>query len=532
MKFIVALFITALTTSFHFLHAQDIDLKWGLPVKKSRDIPSDVLGKDETGFYIIKGYRDVILEKFDYNMNLLWSKKIEIYLTKRDETTYENFAIINGKLIVFTSFYDSKTDTKKLFATHISPQGVIDTKLYEVNSFSNLASKNAVTYDLKISKKSHTILIFSNFREKSNEKESFHYKVMDENFVQKSQSFIELPYKGLNTYIEDYIIDNVGNIHLIYGVNLKKEEVGNRSNDDKIDFNYYVMSYYPATKEYKEYDLRVGNYVITGISIIIDDDSRYMYVPGFYSDKNINALKGTIISKIDLLNKKVVYAKEKEFDAAFLAVVYDKPLDDIEDLKKVEDPNDKKKAKGKEQLYNYDIVDLFVNENEEVVLVSEQYYVRVVTSHHTNSNGVTTTTTTYYYYYNNVLVTKFGSEGNRLWCSNIPKYQVTTNDGGFFSSIGVFTYNDVIYIIYNDNPQNGTGIASRQFRTKSPQKSQLAMVTVQSNGALKKRVLMPAPAAGKGIGTRPKFCEQVSDNEVILIGYQSSNYKLGKIELK
>lgn len=528
MKFIAALFITLFTT-FTILYAQDIDLKWGLPVKKSKAIPYDVLGKDETGLYILKGgVGDIFLEKFDHDMNFLWNKKIEIYLTKRDKTVYEGIALVNSKIIVFTSFYDGKADTKKLFATHISPAGVIDTKLYEVNSFDNLASRNAVTYDLQVSKKNNSILIFSNFKEKNIEKERFHYKVIDENFIQKSQSFIELTYAGINTYIVDYVIDNVGNIHMVYSVNLKKEEAGNKSNDDKIDFNYYILSYYPATKEYKEYDMRVGNYVITGISIIIDEDSRYMYVPGFYSDKNINALKGTIISKIDLINKKIVYSKEKEFEPSFLAVVYAKPLDDDDDKK----TTDKKKTKGKEQLYNYDIIDLFVNDNEEVVLVSEQYYVRVVTTRHTNSNGVTTTTTTYYYYYNNVLVTKFGSGGDRLWCSNIPKYQVTTNDGGFFSSIGVFEYKDVVYVIYNDNPQNGTGIASKQYRTKSPQKSQLAMVSIGRNGELKKRVLMPAPAAGKGIGTRPKFSEQVSDNEVILIGYQSANYKLGKIELK
>lgn len=526
MKFISALFLVVYTTFSLALHAQDIDLTWGLPVKKSKAIPSDVLGKDETGFYIIKTSGDIFLEKFDHNMNFLWVKKLEIYLTKRDKTVYEGIAIVSGKIIVFTSFYDSKTDTKKLFATHISPAGVIDTKLYEVNSFDNLASRNSVTYDIKIAKKKNSILIFSNFKEKNTEKESFHYKVIDENFIMKSQAFIELTYSGVNTTIVDYVIDNAGNIHLVYSVNLKKEEIGNKSNDDKIDYNYYILSYYPATKEYKEYDMRVGDYLITGISIIIDEDSRFMYVPGYYSEKKFNALRGTIVSKIDLINKKVVYSKEKEFEPAFLAVVYGKAIDDTDN------DDTKKKTKPKEQLYNYDIIDLFVNDKEEVVLVSEQYYVKVVTTSHTSANGVTTHTTTYYYYYNNVLVTKFDSDGDRSWCSNIPKYQVTTNDGGFFSSIGVFAHNDIIYVIYNDNPLNGTGIASKQYRTKSPQKSQLAMVTIGSNGELKKRILMPAPAAGKGIGTRPKFCEQVTDSEVILIGYLASNYKLGKIDLK
>ncbi len=530
MKHFCILLIFVLSHFNCFVSAQDVSLEWGNDVKKSRSgDPSYVLGKDETGFYVIKNSGSIYIEKFDLNMNILWTKKIEIYLTKVSKTSFENVLITKNKLIVFTSFYDSKANTKQLFATHISKGGVIDTKLYEVNLFENLTSRHDVYFDVQLSKKTNSILIFSNFRERDDQKETFHYKVIDENFVEKSHAVIELPYKGTNTSIMDYVIDNAGNIHLIYSVNLKREEENNKSNDDRIDFNYYIMSYYPSTKEYKEYDMRVGNYLITGISILIDDDSRFMYVPGFYSEKKINALRGTIISKIDLLNRQVVYSKQQVFDDAFLAVVYAKPLDDDDNKK---ESKSKKKAKGKDQLYDYDIREVFVNEAEEIVMVSEQYYMHAVTHTTTSANGTTTTYTTYYYHYNNVLVSKFGTTGDRQWCSNIPKYQVTTNDGGFFSSIGVFAHKDMVYIIFNDNPKNGTGIAAKQYRTINPQKSQLTMVSLDGSGTLKKRVLMPAPQYGKGIGTRPKFSSQVSPNEVILLGYIHGTYKLGKIDLK
>ena len=537
MKNILFLFSIPLILFSHTINAQDIELRWGAGVKNIRgETPTDVLGKDETGFYIIKSGSRMSLEKFDNNMNFLWRKELEIFLTKKIETVYENIIITKSKIIFFSSYYDNKKDTKKLFASYISKDGVIDSKLYEVNSFPNLASKNAVTYDVKNSENTNSILIFSNFREKGAEKEKFHYKVIDDSFVQKNQSFLELPYSSENTSILDYLIDDAGNIHLVYSVNLKREEAENKSNDDKIDFNYYIMSFYPTTKEYKEYDMRVGDNVISGISLIIDKESRFMYVPGFFSEKRVNALKGTFISKIDLINKKVVYSKLKDFDPAFLAAVYAKASDDDDDKKKDLDDakkaaDDKKKTKRKEQLYNYDIIDLFVNDKEEVVMVSEQYYVNVVTTTSTSSSGATTTRTTYYYYYNNVMVTKFGADGERAWSSNIPKYQVTVNDGGFFSSIGVFAHDDVIFIFYNDNPDNGTVMSLKQMRTKNPQKSQLALISVDASGNLKKRVLMPAPDKGKGIATRPKFTVQVNDNQVLLVGYLADEYKIGKLEL-
>ena len=528
MKTIKLLLVTALIFNTHFLMAQDVELKWGGPVKNSRtSTPTDVLGKDETGFYILKDISGVFIEKFDSNMNLVWSTELKIYFSKNEKTIFENVLITKNKIIVFTSLYNSKTETKQLFACYISKDGKIDSKLYEVNSFTNLGSRRAVYYGLTLSENKETILIFSNFREKNTETEKFHYKVIDEHFLQKSQSFVELPYAGTNTSILDYIVDNAGNIHMVYSVNLRNEEIGNKRNDDKIDFNYYILSYYPATKTFQEYDMRVGNYLISDISLIIDKESRFMYVPGFYSDKNINALKGTIISKIDLINKKIVYTKEREFDGAFLAVVFGKAFDDTDDRE-----DNKKKAKEKRHLYSYDIRGVFVNENEEVVMVSEQYYMRTVTTTSTTASGATITRTTYYYYYNNVMVTKFDSNGDRAWSSNIPKFQVTTNDGGYFSSIGVFQHQDMIYIFYNDNPDNGAVMATKQLRTKNPQKSQLALISINGSGELKKSILMRAPDRGKGIATRPKFATQVSSNQVVLLGYLAGQYKIGKIEVK
>ena len=525
----------------HFSFAQDIELRWSAQLDaKKTGYPAGVVGKDETGFYLIKvKSSDLYLEKFDTNMQLLWTKNLVVFVAKNKKADYEDIIISENKIVLFSSFYDNKTKTKKLFASHISKEGILDPKLAEINSFEGLKSKSSVGYDVELSKNKKTILVFSDFRERGEENEKFHYKVIDENFLQKAQSFVELPYIGSNVSILDYIIDDASNIHAIYSVNLKKEEEGNKANDDKIDFNYYIMSYYPATKEYKEYDMRVGEYVISGMSLIIDDESRFMYVPGYYADKNVNALRGTMISKIDLINKSIVYAKKKEFDAAFLAEVYAKPVDDDDDKKKAakaidEDKNDGKKAKGKEQLYNYDIRDLFVNDKGEVVLISEQYYVRVVTTTSTSSSGVTTTRTTYYYYYMNVMAIKFDIQGERVWSTNIPKYQVTVNDGGFYSSVGVFDHNDNVYLFYNDNPKNGTTMAAKQYSTKSPAKSQLALITIDTNGKATKRVLMPAPEEGKGIATQPKFCVQLDEkeNEILILGYISSDYKLGKIHIK
>ena len=106
MKSISILFLFFFTSFLNILQAQDIELRWGLPVKHSRVAsPTDVLGKDGTGFYIIKADGDISLEKFDKNMNFLWTKKLDIYLTKKDKTVFENLILINNKIVVFKKIY-------------------------------------------------------------------------------------------------------------------------------------------------------------------------------------------------------------------------------------------------------------------------------------------------------------------------------------------------------------------------------------------------------------------------------------------
>jgi|GEM_PF-2024612 hypothetical protein len=520
--FSLFLFLLILTHT-QTLKAQTIEVQWGPVLKNdSKNYPMDIIGKDESGFFqITYRSRDYYIEKFSNAMTLIFSHKLEVFVAKGKPTTYENVVYLKGKIIYFSSYYDDKNSTRVLFGSYISTTtGIAEPKLYSVASFLDQPNKRSMTFDASITSDSSKILIISNIVERSKEEnERFNYTIIDDAFNKLANSFIELPYAGVNCRITDYIVDNNNNVHMLYRLNLKKE--GLKESDDDVNFAYYLFSYYSSDKSTVEYNLKVGDNVVSGIDIKLDKKNEYLYIPGFYSNKSEYGFKGTFISKIDIQNKKVVYSKTKDFTADFLALFYKKP------------ETTKAGKKVTKELYDYIPRFIHITENGEVFVVSEQYWLNVVTSTQYvstgNGGGYTTTTRTYYYHYNHLIAVNFNSDGDVAWTAKIPKLQLTTNDAGFYSSIATFVHKDKLYMIYNDNPKNGTS-AEVNYTMSQPLKSQTIITSIDNNGNIEKNVLFKEQ--DRAAVVRPKFTVQISPEEVIVYSVRGKQYKFGKLVFK
>ena len=363
------------------------------------------------------------------------------------------------------------------------------------------------------------MLILSNNVERSKqEKEHFTYTIIDDACNTLANATIELPYSGVNCSITDYVIDNNNNVHMLYRVNLKKEDL--KADEDDVDFAYYVCSYYSSDKSTIEYDLKIGDNLVSGIDIKLDKQNRYLYIPGFYSNRSEYGFRGTFINKIDILNKRVVYNKTKDFTPEFIALFYKKTVS-------------KSGKKVKRELFNYEPRFLHITENGEVFIVAEQYWLQVVTTTRYvptgNGGGYTTTTTTYYYHYNHLISVHFDSEGNVAWTAKIPKLQLTINDGGYYSSIATFEHKDKLYMLYNDNPKNGTNVEVTNTMN-APLKSQTIIASIDSEGNIEKNILFKEQ--DRTAIVRPKFTVQLSPDEVIIYSVRGKQYKFGKLTFK
>jgi hypothetical protein len=118
-----------------------------------------------------------------------------------------------------------------------------------------------------------------------------------------------------------------------------------------------------------------------------------------------------------------------------------------------------------------------------------------------------------------------------VWTSKIPKRQVTSNDGGHFSSyFSVYDDDKNIYFVFNDNPKNimvKEGSKTSNFNGKE---SVINLLKLNEEGAWEKSIL--AKNDEQDIITRPKVARLTFNNEAYIYAEWKKNYRLGKIIFK
>jgi hypothetical protein len=236
---------------------------------------------------------------------------------------------------------------------------------------------------------------------------------------------------------------------------------------------------------------------------------------GFYSNEGTTSIKGSYFLTLDGETKTVKHQSFKDFGADFLT----------ENL--TERKAERTKAKienGKNvELYQFDLDNLTLRDDGGAVLIGEQFYIRRVTY----TNGRTTTTRTIYYY-NNIIVVNINPQGDIVWAHQIKKSQQTVDDGGFYSSYTMAVVKDKLYFIFNDNTRNLTAKNGRLYAMNTASKEALVvLVEMDSEGRQTKMPLFLSSDAEVII--RPKVCEQIADNQLVVFGQRRRNHRFARI---
>ena len=155
-------------------------------------------------------------------------------------------------------------------------------------------------------------------------------------------------------------------------------------------------------------------------------------------------MAGVFYQKLNLDTEKVIQEGFKEFEEEFITQGWSE-----RSLRRAE--RRKKQGKGDPELYSYTMRDVTFLDDGSIIGTMEQYYVQV----RSNSDGrVDQSSNMYYYYYNDIIAFKVGEDGGFDWHKKIKKYQVSTNDGGYYSSYERFIDDGKMYMIFNDNNLN------------------------------------------------------------------------------
>ncbi|MFY0599736.1 MAG: hypothetical protein JXR03_08685 [Cyclobacteriaceae bacterium] len=522
LLFILVLFISSFT--YGQARAEKWNIRWGDIIKTSRrSTLSDIVGYDKTGIYALKKefkgiYRMgtfVSLEHYDNSMKLTSSS--ELVLKKgKEKMKYEHIISLNEQLYLFSSLKKEKQNI--IYVQTINKKTLQPNKDFKmVGDFSykgNLKS-NAGKFNLRVSRDSSKIMVYYDLPYKENENEKFGFNIFDQNMEHIWSKQITLPYEEGLFSIEDYKVDNEGNVHLLAVI---FDEIRKVKRNGDPNYQYRVLSFLDQGEETEEYEIDLEGKFLTDMKIAITDELDII-CSGFYSNTGTYSILGTYFIKVDAESKEIVNQSSKEFGIDFITQNMS-----TRQVKKAV----KRSAKGKDvELYRYDLDDIVLRSDGGAILLGEQYFVRSHTMTMSNGNGGTTTTTYIYYYYNDIIVVSISPEGEIEWTKKVPKKQSTVNDSGLFSSYALSIVRNKLYFVFNDDYRNESNTEKIDYAFNGTRGSIVSIVELDTEGNMKKEALLTSKDTG--VMTRPKVCEQVSKNEMVLFGQRGKKQQFLKV---
>lgn len=493
-----------------FSYAQNLEVVWGKETKPDKSTyVGGVLGSDENGYYISKSVGGglfskgkTVIDRHNMDHEVEFSNEINKEINGKSAYTEATY-MIEDRVYIFQSQKDKKSDINKLYITTIDKTGKTSAPKL-IDEIDLKKKKGSGDFSIQLAADKKKFLIFHAEGYDKKDKERVNYKMYDLDFSLIWEKPVELPYDDKKFSIGGYNIDEQGNVYLYGTVDIDKKTV------KKVLFAYYHKS-----DRLEETTVSFGKALyISNLRFNYRDGA--LHFMGFYYDTKNTGIQGVCYTKIDAKTLETEFEKNSPISK--------------KDLLQFTSERQAKKGKGIRRSFYID--DILFTENGDFYLVGEEYYVIVTTSR--SSNGVTTTT--YTYYYNDIIVVKMNKDAEILWTRCVPKRQVSTNDGGMYSSY-IFAWDaNNLYFIFNDNPKNTSPKTKPEKRggyyaaTQKVNKLVVNLSTLSSSGELNTEMFFKSKENGKTV-LKLKYYQRFSDKKILIYAQRGKLYKFGFLNI-
>ncbi|MCB9230291.1 MAG: hypothetical protein H6581_01390 [Bacteroidia bacterium] len=498
----------------------DFQVKFGEEIRQKRGVELKIAGYDQDAIYILKytygGFTssEVVLEKLDKNYNIVKSVEYPMEVNRRRRVEF--IVHINHRLYLFTSFTDTESHQNTLYVEEIDKESLTSKGDKRIVSMIGFEKKSLDGYyDYEIARDKSHILIFAKTEARKKDPEMYHFHVFNRDMQEVWNRKVVLNDTEDRLFVvKDIEVGNDGKVYLMAKEFKEKPKEKRKGN---VNFHYTVLAYHDEETPVLEYPVMLEDKFLTDMNIEITREGDIICA-GFFSNKGTYSIRGTYYLTVDAQTKGVRSQSFMDFDVDFLTQFMRRGQE-----KRVR----RKEAKGKEpEMYEFDMRDLLIREDGSASLIAEQYYVVVITYTDPKTGF---TRTTYYYYYNNIIVVDIDKTGKINWARQIPKLQVSVNDGGFYSSFAHAAVDSDIYFVYNDSKKNYTGKYPKKLANYrvSEKKGMTTIMKIDAEGNLSRR-----PMSGNDeIATiiRPKLSEQISPRELLLFGIRKRKNQFGAV---
>jgi len=371
------------------------------------------------------------------------------------ERDFERVILLNGQLYFFTSFANQAKKKNYLFYQTLNERLIPSKKLVKISEVDALNKDRKGDFNLETSRDSSKILVYSQLPYQRKEPERFSLQVFNDSLGLLWEKNIVLPYSDKLFSVEEYQVDNQGDVYLL-GI-LYKDNSGLRRRDTS-DYKYVILSYKKDGAE-DVYEVENSSYFLTDLTLRIANNGQ-LTCAGFYSNRGLisqrnsvpilpgfgnfvdrqkgtHTVAGACFLRIDPKSRAILEQNFKPFDFEFLT-------DHLSEGAKERAQRAKEKGdtKREPELYQMKLDELILRSDGGAVLIAEQYSTQEYTYYY---QGISHTERYYNYY--DIIVVNIRPNGEIEWATRIPKRQETVNDDGYFSSYALTVVRDRFYFI-------------------------------------------------------------------------------------
>ncbi len=495
-------------------------ITWGKEYAKSGGL-INVLPLNPSNFYTVRWqgtnlFGSYYLNKFD-ELNEVKAKKISTAVNN-NLADFEDVILIEERpAVILSNVKDGKDNIfLQQYSYDLEPRG--EAKL--IASYDLVKGKTKDPIQIIQSKdKKFTAIIWLLVAKKKNN-DIYGFKVFDTklNIVQSGE--YEIPFESRNSLITNHYLTNTGDFFFT----LYEFDYDNyRNRSGVVPFrNLYL--YQVRENELSKYKLPMNGRRPEAISISSDENSIFT-ITGCYGDENVSGISGVFYMKVDFINEELDGEGFTPFDRNFITQNWsDKEVERLE--RKIDNG-----STGEPNLYNYSMRESHILPDGSIVGLMEQYFVQRRSYY--DMRGYSTFN--YIYHYNDIVAFKFTADGEIEWIQNVPKRQVSTNDGGPYSSYAFYIDGSSVNLIFNDSKENyseaGQYIKDKLYVTSFAKKNNVvAHVKIDLYSGLTSRDLL---TSRKEIGTlvQPKlFTLDEVNKEMIVFSVFKSKERFGVIK--
>ena len=508
------------------LVAQEIALptfEWGAVQEANKGLfPLNALSTSSERFIYrcrqSRGFKgpDYVLNAYNEKLDLESSLTLNLGEKKSERRSILSLIEWRGNLCLFSTFTNKKTKKRFLFLETLDADPLAQTNdlrpIAEID-FDGYKLSNAGSFGLNWSLDSNKLMVLYDLPVDKDKPERFGFHVFDSDLNQTWKREVELPYSEKRFKVAQQIVDEEGSVYVIG----RYYNNPNWAMQAQPDFDLTVLIYHKEQEEPVEHRLDVGQDLPVELRAAVVP-SGDMICTGFYAKKGQKGLKGAYYMRVDRNTGSIVSNSTMPFTPAFIRLGM---------TDKEEQRSKRKSGAGKAvNEERYSLNELIVAEDGGVVLVAEREYITV----HTVGSGENQSTVTKYHYDDIVLI-QVTPEGSIAWADKIPKAHTTRSFLKTYMSYGLATSDELLYIFYNDHPENQDFDGSKKLKAPNfeEENQPLVVAVYNSEGLIGKEVLTTYGAAG--VTASPAAFSQLSDGRILMYGLQDETYRLGMMTL-